>query len=100
MKAEPLLIIGSKQANAFVGSCDDYSPCITSACGMGGDDSDDNRDCVPKEYTIVQRVGDRDKVAYSFKPYAFTIPSNPMSDRMQMVIELCYEDRESAQRTD
>ena len=66
----------------------------------GGDDSDDNRDCVPKEYTIVQRVGDRDKVAYSFKPYAFTIPSNPMSDRMQMVIELCYEDRESAQRTD
>lgn len=36
MKIEPLLIIGSKQANAFIGSCDGWCSCITSACGMGG----------------------------------------------------------------
>ena len=41
MKPTPLLIIGSKQANAFIGSCDGYSSCITSACGMGGYDSYD-----------------------------------------------------------
>lgn len=44
-----------------------------------------------KEFLIIQRVGDRDKEAYSIKPYAFTIPSNPMSDRIQKVIEICYE---------
>ena len=32
----PLLIIGSKQANAYVGSVDDWCPCITAACGLGG----------------------------------------------------------------
>ena len=36
---------------------------------------------------MVQRVGDRDKVAWSIKSIAFTIPANPMSDRMQLVIE-------------
>lgn len=46
--------------------------------------------CLFKEYMIFQRVGDRDKVAYSFKPYAFTIAANPMSDRMQKVIEYVY----------
>lgn len=39
---------------------------------------------------MIQRVGDRDKVEWSVKDYAFTIPANPMSDRVQMVIEL-YE---------
>ena len=41
-KIEPLIVISSKQANAFVGSVDGYSPCVTSACGMGGYDSYDN----------------------------------------------------------
>jgi hypothetical protein len=41
-----------------------------------------------KEFLMVQRVGDRDKVAYSIKPYAFTIPANPMSDRVQLVLEI------------
>ena len=41
-KIIPLMIIGSKQANAFVGSVDGYSSCITSACGMGGYDAYDN----------------------------------------------------------
>lgn len=45
-----------------------------------------------KEFVMIQRVGDRDKVAWSIKPYAFTIPTNPMSDRVQMVIE--YEEQE------
>lgn len=36
---------------------------------------------------MIQRVGDRDKVAWSVKDYAFTIPANPMSDRFQMVIQ-------------
>lgn len=46
--------------------------------------------CLYKDYMIFQRVGDRDKVAYSIKPYAFTIPANPMSDRVQKVIEYVY----------
>lgn len=33
---KPILIIGSKQANAYVGSTDDWCSCITAACGMGG----------------------------------------------------------------
>lgn len=33
---KPILIIGSKQANAFVGSVEYYASCITAACGMGG----------------------------------------------------------------
>jgi hypothetical protein len=36
MEWKPILIIGSKQANAFVGSVEDYASCITAACGMGG----------------------------------------------------------------
>ena len=43
-----------------------------------------------REYIITQRVGDRDKVKYSFKTYAFTIPANPMSDRGQLLIEYKY----------
>jgi len=37
---------------------------------------------------MIQRVGDRDKVAWSIKDFAFTIASNPMSDRVQLVIEI------------
>ena len=44
---------------------------------------------------MIQRVGDRDKVAWSIKDYAFTIPSNPMSDRIQMVIEIWQTKEES-----
>lgn len=36
MKIIPLLIIGSKQANAYIGSTDDWCSCITAACGLGG----------------------------------------------------------------
>ena len=36
---------------------------------------------------MIERVGDRDKSSWSIKPIAFTIPSNPMSDRVQLVIE-------------
>lgn len=36
MEWKPILIIGSKQANAFVGSVEGYASCITAACGMGG----------------------------------------------------------------
>lgn len=38
-------------------------------------------------FAMAQRVGDRDKVDWSIKSVAFTIPANPMSDRMQLVIE-------------
>ena len=38
-------------------------------------------------FKMLQRVGDRDKVSWSVKDYAFTVPSNPMSDRIQLVIE-------------
>lgn len=30
------IIIGSTQKNAYIGSCETYSPCLTSAMGMGG----------------------------------------------------------------
>lgn len=33
---KPILIIGSKQANAYVGSTDLWSPCVNAAAGMGG----------------------------------------------------------------
>lgn len=33
---EPKIVIGSTQAHAYVGSVDEVSPCINSACGMGG----------------------------------------------------------------
>jgi hypothetical protein len=35
---------------------------------------------------VIQRVGDRDKELWSVRDYAFTIPANPMSDRVQMVV--------------
>jgi len=41
-------------------------------------------------YLMIQKVGDGDKDLFSIKDFAFTIPSNPMSDRIQMVIE--YEE--------
>ena len=41
--------------------------------------------------SVIQRVGDRDKESWSVKDYAFTIPANPMSDRVQMIVML-YED--------
>ena len=41
--------------------------------------------------SVIQRVGDRDKEIWSVKDYAFTVPANPMSDRVQMVVEL-YDD--------
>lgn len=39
---------------------------------------------------VIQRVGDRDKELWSVKDYAFTIPANPMSDRVQLIV-LLYE---------
>lgn len=39
---------------------------------------------------IIQRVGDRGGQSWSIKDHAFTIPANPMSDRVQLVIEI-YE---------
>lgn len=49
---------------------------------------------VEKSMLAIQRVGDRDKVCWSIKDIAFTINANPMSDRMQFVLEF-YADRES-----
>lgn len=43
-------------------------------------------------FWVIQRVGDRDKVAWSVKDIAFTIAANPMSDRGQLVIEVYEED--------
>ena len=40
--------------------------------------------------SVIQKVGDRDKEMWSIKDYAFTIPANPMSDRVQMIVVL-YE---------
>ena len=39
------------------------------------------------EPQIIQKYGDRGTSQYSVRDYAHTIPSNPMSDRGQMVIE-------------
>lgn len=36
VEKKPLEVIGSMQKNAYRGSVDSVSPCITSACGMGG----------------------------------------------------------------
>jgi hypothetical protein len=41
----------------------------------------------------IQRVGDRDKVCWSIKEYAFTINANPMSDRKQLILEIYEDDR-------
>lgn len=48
---------------------------------------------------MIQRVGDRDKVCWSIKDFAFTIPANPMSDRVQMVLEI-YESKDTDHRKD
>ena len=39
---------------------------------------------------MVQKVGDRDNPSLSVKDIAFTISANPISDRLQKVIEI-YE---------
>ena len=39
------------------------------------------------EPVIVQKYGDRGTNQYSVRDYAHTIPANPMSDRVQMVVE-------------
>ena len=43
---------------------------------------------------MAQRVGDRDASPplWSIKTVAFTIPANPMSDRVQLVIEIYESD--------
>ena len=66
------------------------APCCNTVGGRLRDE--DSGDSLSREYLMWQRVGDRDKVAFSVKPYAFTIASNPMSDRLQKVIEIRYED--------
>ena len=33
---KPILIIGSKLPNAYVGSTDLWGPCVNAAAGMGG----------------------------------------------------------------
>lgn len=49
---------------------------------------------------MINRVGDRDKVAWSIKPYAFTIPANPMSDRVQLVLEIYNGDNQPIKQLD
>lgn len=44
---------------------------------------------------MIQKVGDRDKDNWSVKEIAFTIPANPMSDRIQMVVEIDERQREN-----
>lgn len=41
-----------------------------------------------KRIKIYEFVGDRDSPSISIKDFAFTIPANPMSDRIQKVIEI------------
>ena len=41
---------------------------------------------------MAQRVGDRDDPGWSIKTISFTIPANPMSDRVQLVIEVYESD--------
>lgn len=43
-----------------------------------------------KEYLMTERVGDRDKVAYSIKPIAFALLAESQS-KCQKVIEFVYE---------
>lgn len=33
---KPILVIGSAQKNAYVGSVEDHAPCVAAAYGMGG----------------------------------------------------------------
>lgn len=58
---------------------------LTAGMGMGG------ASLRRLSYKMIQKVGDRDKAYWSVKDCAFTIPANPMSDRIQLVIEI-YED--------
>ena len=41
---------------------------------------------------MIQKVGDRDNPSLSIKDIAFTINANPMSDRLQKVIEVYEKD--------
>ena len=43
-------------------------------------------------YKMIQKVGDRDNPSLSIKDIAFTINANPMSDRLQKVIEVYEEE--------
>lgn len=43
-----------------------------------------------KRFRIYEYVGDRGRESISIKDYAFTIAANPMSDRLQKVLEI-YE---------
>ena len=45
-------------------------------------------------YKMIQKVGDRDNPSLSIKDIAFTINANPMSDRLQKVIEVYEEDKQ------
>lgn len=47
-----------------------------------------------KTYKMIQKVGDRDNPSLSIKDIAFTINANPMSDRLQKVIEVYEEDKQ------
>ena len=44
---------------------------------------------------MMQKVGDRDKPTTSVKEIAFCVNANPMSDRMQMVVEIYEHDTET-----
>lgn len=47
-----------------------------------------------KEYQMTERVGDRDKVAYSIKSIAFALLAGSQS-KCQKVIEIVYEQIDS-----
>ena len=51
-------------------------------------------------YKMIQKVGDRDNPSLSIKDVAFTINANPMSDRLQKVIEVYEEDTRQTKRGD
>lgn len=80
---EPI-VIGSMQANAYIGPVDGVSPCLTSAMGEGGGHFPMITEFEP---VIIQKVGDRGTNNYSVKKIANTIPVNPMSDRGQLLVE-------------
>jgi len=39
-------------------------------------------------FLMIEKAGDRNNSRFVVRDYAFTIPANPMSDRLQMVIEI------------
>ena len=51
-------------------------------------------------YKMIQKVGDRDNPSLSIKDIAFTINANPMSDRLQKVIEVYEEETRQKNRGD